>query len=77
VLTLDEVPQHPHMQARAAFVEIDGVVQPAPAPRFSRTVPATPTSAEQTMQATPDEALAGWLDAAAVGELKRSGTLAS
>ena len=32
-------PQHPHMKARGTFVEIDGIVQPAPAPRFSRTVP--------------------------------------
>ena len=37
VLTLAEAPQHPHNQARRAFVDIDGVTQPAPAPRFSRT----------------------------------------
>jgi alpha-methylacyl-CoA racemase len=37
VLTLAEAPQHPHNRARGTFVEIDGVVQPAPAPRFSRT----------------------------------------
>lgn len=39
VLTLDEAPRHPHNIERKTFVEIDGVVQPAPAPRFSRTVP--------------------------------------
>ena len=38
VLTLDEAPNHPHNQARETFVELDGVMQPAPAPRFSRTV---------------------------------------
>jgi alpha-methylacyl-CoA racemase len=37
VLSLAEAPAHPHNQARQNFVEIDGVVQPAPAPRFSRT----------------------------------------
>lgn len=37
VLDLDEAPQHPHNVARETFVEIEGVIQPAPAPRFSRT----------------------------------------
>ena len=37
VLSLAEAPEHPVNRARGAFVEIDGVPQPAPAPRFSRT----------------------------------------
>jgi len=37
VLAPDEAPAHPHNVARGTFVERDGVVQPAPAPRFSRT----------------------------------------
>lgn len=37
VLTLGEAPGHPHNSARNAFIEVDGVVQPAPAPRFSGT----------------------------------------
>lgn len=37
VLSMAEAPQHPHNRARSTFVEHDGVVQPAPAPRFSRT----------------------------------------
>lgn len=37
VLSMDEAPAHPHNQARASFIELEGVVQPAPAPRFSRT----------------------------------------
>jgi len=37
VLAFEEAPLHPHAVARAAFVDIDGVVQPAPAPRFDRT----------------------------------------
>jgi alpha-methylacyl-CoA racemase len=39
VLTMGEALEHPHNVARKTFVEIDGVPQPAPAPRFSRTPP--------------------------------------
>ncbi len=37
VLSMAEAPNHPHNVARGAFVEVDGVIQPGPAPRFSRT----------------------------------------
>ena len=37
VLSLDEAPHHPHNQARATFATVDGINQPSPAPRFSRT----------------------------------------
>ena len=37
VLSILEAPQHPHNKQRGTFVEIDGVTQPAPSPRFSRT----------------------------------------
>jgi alpha-methylacyl-CoA racemase len=37
ILGLSEVAGHPHNQARQTFVEVDGIPQPAPAPRFSRT----------------------------------------
>jgi alpha-methylacyl-CoA racemase len=54
VLSLAEAPAHPQNRARQAFVEIAGVVQPAPAPRLSRT-PATvggepPTVGEHTRE---------------------------
>ena len=39
VLTMSEAAEHPHNVARDVFVEHDGVKQPAPAPRFSRTTP--------------------------------------
>lgn len=42
VLDWDEAPHHPHNVARGTFVTVDGVVQPAPAPRFSRTAAAQP-----------------------------------
>ena len=37
ILTMEEAPNHPHIAGRQTFVERDGVIQPAPAPRFSRT----------------------------------------
>jgi alpha-methylacyl-CoA racemase len=45
VLRLDEVAKHPHAQARGGYIEVAGVTQPAPAPRFSRSQPAQPTPA--------------------------------
>jgi alpha-methylacyl-CoA racemase len=42
VLALDEVAVHPHNRARGSFTDAHGLLQPAPAPRFSRTVPDTP-----------------------------------
>lgn len=43
VLDLAEAPEHPHNRARETFMEVGGVVQPAPAPRFSRTPAAQPS----------------------------------
>lgn len=56
VLSLAEAPLHPHNAARGTFVEVDGVVQPAPAPRFSRTPPSPPRPPE----AADSDALADW-----------------
>jgi alpha-methylacyl-CoA racemase len=42
VLSFGEAPGHPHMSARGTIIEIDGVRQAAPAPRFSRTQPGVP-----------------------------------
>jgi alpha-methylacyl-CoA racemase len=39
VLDLDEAMQHPHNKARGLFIEVEGIPQPGPAPRFSRTSP--------------------------------------
>ncbi len=57
VLDWDEAPQHAHNRARETFVETGGVVQPAPAPRFSRTPPVRPTV---PVSATLDEVLGSW-----------------
>lgn len=45
VLDWDEAPEHAHNRSREAFISIDGTLHPAPAPRFSRTMTATPESA--------------------------------
>lgn len=48
VLDFDEAPRHPHNVARQSHVTLDGVLQPAPAPRFSRTPPSTPLAPRAT-----------------------------
>jgi alpha-methylacyl-CoA racemase len=75
VLSMGEAPGHPHLKARGTFVEIDGVVQPAPAPRFSRTQPAIPHGVPRAGQHT-DAALADWgFDKAAVAALHAAGAV--
>ena len=59
VLTLAEAARHPHLQARQTYVEQDGVVQPAPAPRFSRTPSAVQSEATGGVL-TMTEALRRW-----------------
>jgi crotonobetainyl-CoA:carnitine CoA-transferase CaiB-like acyl-CoA transferase len=76
VLSWSEAPEHPHLKVRGTFIEVDGIVQPAPAPRFSATVPATPTPPEAPDPATLDAALSVWLDAHKINDLKKAGTLA-
>ena len=59
VLDLDEAPKHPHNAARQTFVEVAGVMQPAPAPRFSVT-PGAIQSPPPAIGAHDREALADW-----------------
>jgi alpha-methylacyl-CoA racemase len=56
---MSEATDHPHIRARGTVVELDGVQQPAPAPRFSRTPGSIDRRAPQPGQHT-DEALADW-----------------
>jgi len=60
VLGLDEAARHPHNVARATYVNVDGVVQPAPAPRFSRTPAAVPAASPSAGRGTLLRALASW-----------------
>jgi crotonobetainyl-CoA:carnitine CoA-transferase CaiB-like acyl-CoA transferase len=66
VLSMSEAPAHPHLRSRQTFVSIDGIVQPAPAPRFSRTPTATPHGPREPGPSTRSAALHGWLPAADV-----------
>jgi alpha-methylacyl-CoA racemase len=76
VLSLKEAAHHPHNALRKTFVERDGVVQPAPAPRFSRTQ-AEIRSAPPVPGQHTDEALADWgISADTVAKLKAAGAIA-
>ncbi len=75
VLNMAEAPKHPHNVHRGTFVEIDGVPQPAPAPRFSRT-----PSAIQRPPARPgehtEEALREWgFSASELEKLRGTGAI--
>jgi alpha-methylacyl-CoA racemase len=75
VLSLSEAPRHPHLVARETFIDVGGVTQPAPAPRFSRTVPGVPSS--PALPGDHTYALLGelGLDADAVAELVDGGVV--
>ncbi len=77
VLSLDEAPGHPHLAARGTYVEIDGVTQPAPAPRFSRTPCAMPTAFAPWSDAEAHDILAPWMDRGAVDAARAAGALGS
>ena len=77
VLEVDEAPSHPHHLARESFVEIDGLVQPAPAPRFSRSTTRVdrrpPVPGEHTNEVLTDwgvlpDQITEWLNAGVVGQ---------
>jgi alpha-methylacyl-CoA racemase len=75
VLSLEEAPAHPHNVARGTFVELDGVVQPAPAPRFSRT-PGAVRRPPSEPGADTASALAGWgLEPAEIDRLAAAGAI--
>jgi alpha-methylacyl-CoA racemase len=75
VLDAAEAPAHPHNVARGTFANVGGVVQPAPAPRFSRTTAATPP-APPTAGADTDAVLAELgCSAADIAALRASGTI--
>ena len=75
VLTIDEAPHHPHNKARETFIEIDGVMQPAPAPRFSRTVSKV-QGAPPIIGENNESALKDWgFSDEAVAALKQSGAI--
>jgi alpha-methylacyl-CoA racemase len=75
VLTPLEAPDHPHNRARGTFLDIAGVPQPAPAPRFSRTTASPPVAAMHPGEDT-EGVLAGWgFEANDVARLRDLGAL--
>ena len=76
VLSLEEAPQHPHNVERGTFLEQNGVVQPAPAPRFSRTEAEIQRPPAHAGQHT-DEVLAQFgFDADRITKLREAGAIA-
>jgi alpha-methylacyl-CoA racemase len=76
VLSLGEAPQHPHNVHRGTFFESQGVVQPSPAPRFSRT-PGEVSRPPAHRGEHTDEALADWgVDDDRVAKLRDAGAIA-
>jgi len=77
VLDWTEAPEHPHNIARKVFIEVDGVKQPAPAPRFSR----TPTSHPKPPSAAGADTVAvlsEWgFDQKAIEALRASGAISA
>jgi alpha-methylacyl-CoA racemase len=75
VLSMEEAPSHPQNRHRGSFVELDGVPQPAPAPRFSR----TPSSVSRPPAAAgqhTEEALRDWgFSPSDVAKLKDAGVV--
>jgi alpha-methylacyl-CoA racemase len=77
VLSLAEAPMHPHNRARGTFVQRDGVTQPAPSPRFSRTPGEIARSAPRRGQGGA-EALADWgFDGATIARFRADGAVMS
>lgn len=66
VLDFDEARDHPHLSARGTLIEVDGVVQPAPGPRFSLTPAARPEAPAAPGLANAKAALSAWLDDSAI-----------
>jgi alpha-methylacyl-CoA racemase len=76
VLSLGEAPLHPHNVHRGTFIELDGAVQPAPAPRFSGTPVSVQRPPSHAGQHT-DEVLAEWgLDTDRIAKLREAGAIA-
>lgn len=75
LLSFDEAPRHPHLAARETFIEVEGVVQPAPAPRFSRSKPEKPTPPASADPGTYESVLADWLSPQDIATAREIGTL--
>lgn len=72
ILSWDEVADHPHMQARNTLIEVAGVTQPAPAPRFSGSPPGPPTPPAELSPEAAIRALQEWMSEQEIRDLRQS-----
>lgn len=75
VLSMDEAPKHPHNMARETFFELDGAVQPAPAPRYRNTKTDAPRPAPSIGQDTDDILSGLGHDETAIADLRKRGVV--
>jgi crotonobetainyl-CoA:carnitine CoA-transferase CaiB-like acyl-CoA transferase len=68
VLNMHEALSHPHLRARETLIEVAGVVQPAPAPRFSRTRTTKPSPPRSADPERDEDILRSWLPADRVAQ---------
>jgi alpha-methylacyl-CoA racemase len=76
VLSMDEVAQHPHMKQRGVIVDVGGLPQPAPAPRFSRSIAPHPAAPKETTREEALCTLEQWLGPLRYADLDAAGALA-
>jgi alpha-methylacyl-CoA racemase len=76
VLTPEEASGHPHNVARGTFVDLDGHRQPAPAPKFGRTVPDQPQAPHEPRSDTTEVLLSLGYSAEDIDELRADGVIA-
>ena len=75
VLDFDEAPQHAHPGARGTFVEVEGIPQPGPAPRFSATPTRIPMPPQEITAANTARALSKWFDPEGIARLRSNGVI--
>ena len=76
VLDMSEAPEHPHNKERKTFIDLEGVIQPAPAPRFSRTEPEVVSSPSIVGEHTNEVLSSIGLSKEDISSLKTSGAVA-
>jgi len=75
VLSMAEAPRHPHNRARGSFLKLGGVTQPAPAPRFSRSDPGSPSAPRPAGSDTEAVLKAAGYEESEIEQLRRRGVL--